>query len=278
MADLIKTWGDKIRVYKNAESNLIVDTESKVGGWNLWKDIQAFCLRQIEIIWANKILAYKSKIAVRMFWQKTDYRDIALAFQYGKSVAFLGDRFGYVVPDSTLEVVDACMIMEKAVGTQNGLYVHPGKLDVNGDLQPLSTLEQAEFELYFEQMKQCGRRMEYIDTIVGNLIIQVEIFYDPLKFNADGSSFDDASIFPVVDAILGYQNEFVNVTGHLNQSELRKRLYAIDGVGDLLYTRQRWATLGVTTYVNHTAFGDIEIDKLAQYNKAGTPEITYTSL
>lgn len=279
MADLIKTWGDKMRVYKNAESDLIVDTESKGGGWGLWKDIQAFCLRQIEKIWEKSITNYQDKILVRQFWGLLDYRTIGLAFQQGKPLAFLGDRFGYVAPDPTLEIVDELMVVEiDAVGSQNGLYFHPGKLDGNGDLQPLSTIEQADFETYMEFMKQCGRRCIYISSVVGNLIITIQVFYDPLKINADGSKFDDPAVFPVEVAIADYMNTFVNPTGHFNESELRKRIYAIDGIGDLIYTHHRWDDAGGVAYLNLTGFGDVDVNKLAQYNKAGTPEITYTAL
>lgn len=279
MADNIKIWADRIDTQKNAESDIIVDTISVASRKNTWRDIIAFFLSLIQNIWDKSELDFEEKVATRPFRTIEELRQIAITWQYGKKPVFLGDRFGYVASDSSLEIADECCVIAiDSVGSQRGLIVHPGKYDANGDLQPLSTLEQSDFELYFESMKSFGRRIDYVSTAIGNLILTIEIFYDPTKFNSDGSKFSDSSVFPVLDAIEDYMDNYVNKTGYINESELKRRLYIIDGVGDLIYTKHRWDGSGGTTYTDLTGFGSIDINKLVQYNKAGTPEITYTVL
>lgn len=283
MADNYDVWADKIITQKDSEDDLIVDTTSKAGDWRNWANMIGHICHDIEKLWEGQITLFKNKAKARPLMTIAYYQGLALAFQYGDILRFLGNKFGYATIDTTVQVCNVVQVIVHKVETgatdQKGLRIHPGfKSLTTGTIAPLSALEQTEFEAYMEELKPCGRRIEYFGGAAGNLILTFVVYYDPLILNSDGSLFLDPATNPINDAVLSYQNDYVNKKGQFNQSELRKRLFQIDGVEDLTYTHHRYDILGGTTYVDEVAEGGFLLDRLYEYNKAGSPEITYTSI
>lgn len=282
MADSIETWRNKIIAEIEAEASIIVDSPSKFSRWGLWRDIVALISQCIQKIWEGTILEFQEKVKSKPLLTTYYYRLIALAFQYGDPLYYLGDRYGYVSVNTAKQVCNVCHVTEYTIesgnpGTQKGLRIHPGNQAADGTISALSTLQQAEFENYMEELKACGRRISYYSGAAANLIITIDIKYDPNILNPDGSLFLDPATNPIEDAIQDYMDTWVNYEGNFNETELRKRLFAIDGVADLDYTRHRYDAAGGTTYTNITDHIYL-LDRLVDYNKAGTSEITYTSI
>ncbi len=277
MVDSFETWGDRITEQKDADSVLIVDTTSKAGGWVLWKDIVARTIRSLEKIWSALGDSYDDKVKERVLQDDDYYRSIAVLFQYGSILAFLGDTFGYMTLDSSKQIVDSCQVVKKTVTGQVGLRIHGATLESDDTITRLTTLEHAEFKSYIDEMKPCGKRTEILDAVIGNVILDMDVYYDPIKLNADGSEFTDASSFPILDAIRDYQNEYVNKNAKFSISEVLRRVSEVDGVEDVDFTRHRYDAAGGTSYTEGTAH-EIVIDKLFEYLKAGVSNISYISI
>jgi hypothetical protein len=277
MVDSFETWGEHITEQKDADPVLIVDTTSKAGGWVLWKDIVARAMRSLERLWSGIGEEYDDKVKERVLQDDDYYRSIAILFQYGSILAFLGDTFGYTTVDSSKQIVDSCQVVERTVSGQVGLRIHGATLESDNTITRLSALEFAEFEFYMDEMKPCGKRTQILDAVIGNVILDMDVYYDPIKLNADGSEFTDASSFPILDAIREYQNEYVNKNAKFSIAEVLSRVSDVDGVEDVDFTKHRYDAAGGTSYTEGTAH-EIVIDKLFEYLKAGVSNIVYISI
>lgn len=276
MANTVQIWAKKMIAQKDAEADLIVDTNSSVGGWKISTDIVSFILRSLEKIFDSKKAEYEAKEAAVEIRTLSFYQALCLAYQEGDTLVFLGNKFGFHNIDTTKQIVGAVNIATHFASNRVGLKFHVTRL-VGNDLTALTTAEETAFMLYLQEVKPCGNRWIINALAVGNFIVTATVYYDPAKFNADGSLFADPSSFPVTDALYLYQNEHVNVFQEFSANEVINRILAIDGVEDINFVNHKRDAAGGTSYSTSTSY-KVALTQVYGYLHAGTPAITFTSI
>ncbi len=165
--------------------------------WYLWTYIVAACQWTLE----NLFDTHKNEVAGIIATQKPHslqwYVSMAKAFQYGIALPPDSDVYAIVPPvDPTVLIISNAAAVELV----NLLRIKVAKL-VSGSLSPLSSGELTAFTAYMAKIKDAGVRLQCTSGNADNLQLALNIFYDPLILNADGSRVDGTETTPILDAM-----------------------------------------------------------------------------
>lgn len=111
------------------------------------------------------------------------YVSLGLAFQYGDSINPLTGK--YDVIDESKQIVKYCAVDEIA----GKLYMKVAQL-VGDELAPLTAEQLTAFIQYIQKTKDLGVVVNTISTVGDDLRLVIDIWYDPMVLNADGSALD----------------------------------------------------------------------------------------
>jgi len=179
---------------------------------------EKFSSVSIEAILINIVSTVAAAVENMFDWHKADveelinnerigkkgwYEEKAEAFQYGYELPEGSDTYADTtsVEALTAQIVNSAWAGE--YGT-NGVKLKVAKV-TDSILEPLTTEELLAFTAYMNRIKPAGIAMNIVSEAADRLGIEVDIYYDALVMNADGTLISGGRN-TVEDAIIGYLN------------------------------------------------------------------------
>lgn len=168
------------------------------------------------------------------------YRNKALAFQYGfdlKEDTDIFDNKDY----SEQAIANSKIVKYSAVIEKNtGQLIVKIATEQDGKLQPISQIQQQAFEAYITEIKDAGVRVAVTNYRPDRLILDLEVYYDPLVLNEHGAHRLSGNK-PVQEAIEQYMKE-LPFNGEMILAHLIDKLQQVEGVKipNLIQARSMW--------------------------------------
>lgn len=201
-----------------------INSSSKVADWRLWLWLVAFAHHLHEAFMDLFRKEIDAKVAGAKSHTLRWYQIQAMAFQYGYDLTFNEEILVY---QYEVDDVDSRIVTRAAVEESTGTVV----LKVAKETGALSTNELNAFNAYMSQIKDAGTDLLIISTTADQFKVTLEVFYDPLLLNPDGSLILDSATFPVQDALQGYVQQ-LPFNGAFNINTLIDALQSAEGVAD----------------------------------------------
>lgn len=212
----------------NASTYLTGASTSQTAVWRMFAGIVAIAIFVHESLWdifRTDVEEYvNSSLPGTVRW----YHEETLKFQYGDTLIYSNRKFQYAVIDETKKIIKRCAVAE--VGGQVRIKICK---ETNGVPEPLSSAEKSAYELYINQVKFAGTNIAVINYQPDLLRIELDVYYDALVMQNDGSLISDPAVFPVVDAINAYVKNIV-YGGVFVNSKMVDSVQATPGVQDIL--------------------------------------------
>lgn len=206
---------------------LFADEFSIASFENILFDILSYFMFLLEQIFdthkqeVNEII--ENKFPHRPSW----YRTKAKEFQYGFDLIEDTDNFdntGYTAE----QIEDSKIIKYSAVTKNGGQLLIKIASEVGGVLAPITAPQKAAFDAYIEEIADCGVKYLVINKQPDILLLNLQVFYDPLVLNDSGMSILNGN-YPVEDAIKEYMKE-LPFNGELVLAHLVDKLQLVEGV------------------------------------------------
>lgn len=249
-----------------------LSTNSNVSDWRIWTYIYSYAQSLLESFFDLFKIELKEIAATLHYGTLPWWRKAAKDFQLGHDLVWDAtlNRFKYAVDDA-----DARIIKRSSSGTQpdtQEVVVKVAKAD--GD--PLTVLELAAFEAYCELIAPAGINTTVISQVADDLLLEIEVYYDPLVMAADGSLLSDAAVFPVELAILNHISS-VEFDGEFVKTKFQDELQLAVGVVNPMI-RNVYSRIGIASFVEigdkkQAYSGQFRIDPLTPLSD----QITYTA-
>lgn len=220
-------------VYGFAVGSSFADEFSTVSFENILFDIISYSMLLIEQIFDTHKKEVEDILEQKMPHRASWYRTKALAFQYGfdlgVTMELTADTDKYDNSNFTDEVVEASKIIKYSSVTQNGgqLLIKVAS-ETAGVLSPIEAPQKEAFDAYIAEIADCGVKYIVINNLPDILLLNLQIFRDPLVLNDEGMSILNAN-YPVQEAILEYMKE-LPFNGELVLAHLVDKLQQVEGV------------------------------------------------
>jgi hypothetical protein len=206
---------------------LFSDEFSIVSFENILFDILSFSVFVLEQIFDTHKQEVDTIIEQKMPHRPSWYRTKALAFQYGFDLIKDSDKYDNT--GFTEEQIANSKIIKYSAVTQNaGQVLIKIASESDGVLSPITAPQKAAFDTYVQEIADCGVKYIVINNLPDILLLNLQIFRDPLVLDANGMSILNAN-YPVQDAILEYMKE-LPFNGELVLAHLVDKLQQVDGV------------------------------------------------
>jgi len=191
--------------------NTRLTSTSKTARWRLTTYVVAVSIWMLEKLFDEHQLEVNTILATQKTHNLQWYSQIAKAFQYGHALVLDKDYYESDDPDARI-------VKYAAVDEINGTLIMKVAKDNNGELAPLSTASPNEltpFTQYIFRVKDAGVKIIVVSDVGDSLRLVMDIYYDPLVLNADGTLISDSSQTPAEDTIksfiktLPFNGEFI---------------------------------------------------------------------
>lgn len=194
---------------------------------NIMFDILSFGNYILEQLFDNHKKEVEDIIEAKMPHRPSWYRTKSLAFQYGFDL--IQDTDKYNNTGFTEDQIEASKIIKYSAVTQNGgqLLIKIAS-ESNSELSPITVPQKAAFDAYIQEIADCGVKYIVINSLPDILLLNLQIYIDPLVLTADGMSISNGN-YPVEDAILEYMKE-LPFNGELVLFDLETKLKKVEGV------------------------------------------------
>lgn len=283
MAKTQAQWKTVLETEKATKSSLSIWTTGLNKGWRAWLNVVALVTSEIDAIWDTKKVEIETAASEARRHTLDWYRQMILEWQEGDNPILIGNDWGYVVLDETKRPIVAVVLWiddDFINSADKQIYFHAAKLNaVSGDFEYWSSdaFERGRLQKFLYDLVPYGQFDMFndyqVNPYIANLQVDANIYYDGLILNSSGKLLTDTDIDPVQDAIRLYQNEYVNVTGKLNNQTLMQYVRAATGVIGIELTNQKYDKAGGTTYSNVTV--EFNLRQIAQYLLVDTEDLTY---
>ena len=224
-----------------------VNSNSKVAIWRLWVFIQAFSIWMHERIFDAHKIEITELIALNKIHTARWYRGEALKFQFGFELQENGtyNNEGVEVSDLLNSLIISQASVEEIAGR---LKIKVAKTSDSNILEPLSTSEIFAFKQYMELIKDAGTRLEIISRPPDDIKVNLDIYFDPLVLDGNGTRLDGSNNIPVVESI---QNFLYNLefNGEFLTDNFEKAIRNVQGV-ELVGLNNIEARFGNNPYEN----------------------------
>lgn len=217
-----------LEVLTNSEKQTLgnVTSSSKVAIWRLWVFIQSFAIWLHEAIFEAHKAEINDLISLNKIHTARWYRQEALKFQ-----------LGFVFPETGVynnEGVDEALVLQSQIIKQASVEEIAGRLkikvaseDSSGNLIPLTSTQLPAFAQYVKLYKDAGTLVEIISREPDEIRLSIDVYFDPLVLDLNGSRLDGTSETPVLDQIqeflynLEFNGEFLtdNFESYIRQLE-----------------------------------------------------------
>lgn len=211
-----------------ADENLVeLTSTSKTAIYRLFVFVVAFSIWVLENLFDTHKKEVLDIIEQKMSHRPSWYRTKALSFQYGFDLIEDTDKYdnaGY-----TDEEIEASKIIKYSAVTQNaGQLLIKIASETDGVLSPITVPQKASFDAYVQEIADCGVKYIVVNNLPDILLLNLQIFRDPLVLNESGMSILSGNN-PVEEAILAYMKE-LPFNGELVLAHLVDKLQLVDGV------------------------------------------------
>lgn len=278
MAKTRAQWKTVLETEKATKTTLDTWITGLLMAWRAWLNVVAGVLEELDIKYdTQKVLIEAAADLVQPYTQEW-YRQKLLAYQDGDEVMLINNDWTYLVINTDKQICKAAVvhtaITNVSYGDEPAVSYHAAIIDGNEDFEIMDLT--GGIDSYFEKIKAPGSVIQSMFTwsTATNLNIDADVYIDHAVINsATGALRSDAAVFPVVDAIKKYVDEYVNVTGYLRNQTLLDYLQDVPGVIGVDLTNQRYDQAGGTTYSNVSRV--LYNKRVTQYLLDGTSALTY---
>lgn len=217
-----------------------LNSTSKTAIWRLWIYIVSVAIWSLEKIFD----LHKKEVNERLSELKPHtarwYRNKALAFQYGFDLLTDSDIFNN--NGKTEDEIDTSKIVKYSavIEKDTGQLIVKIATEQGGKLQPITPTQLQAFQAYIAEIKDAGVRVTVTNYLPDRLLLDLEIYYDPLILDENGVHHLNANK-PVEEAIEAYMKE-LPFNGELVLAHLIDKLQQVEGVKipHLLEAKSAW--------------------------------------
>jgi hypothetical protein len=252
---------------------------SKVAIWQLTMYVVAYASWMQESLYDIFKTEVDTLTLNREFGQLPWYVTKAKEFQYGDSLNWIDDHYGYLVIDDTKRI-----ITQAAATVNNGIIILKVAKGEIGSLVKLTSTELQAFTNYFmgsgtasanDGIAPAGTKMQIISDDADLLKMSINIYYDPLVLDNTGLLLEDVSTLPVAEAITNYI-QGLPFNSKLRLIDIVTNIKAVAGVDnvvikycDAMYGVQAWTdivSLESQTYTSYAGYFEMNTNnELAGY-------------
>lgn len=249
MARAIQEIQAEIYQAKESEPALAeLNSTSKTAIWRLWIYIVSVAIWALEKIFDQHKREVDALLAELKPHTARWYRNKALAFQYGFDLKEDSDQFDN--KGNSEEAIGNSKIVKYSavIEKDTGQLIVKIATEQGGKLQPISQTQQQAFEAYIAEIKDAGVRVTVTNYLPDRLLLDLEIYYDPLVLDENGVHRLNANK-PVEEAIEAYMKE-LPFNGELVLAHLVDKLQVVEGVKipNLLQARSTWIDPATSGY------------------------------
>lgn len=172
-----------------------------------------------------------AKIATAVLASIPWYHKVCLEYQHGDSLVYddATGQFHYQTVDTSKQVIKFAACRDKG----GGVLVLVSGEDAQGLPAALSKDILTPFKSYLNSRKPAGVIIEVYSYDPDEIRIYMQVQYDPMIMNEDGSLISDRSVFPVEDSVDTYLRNIV-YGGVFNKTKLVDAVQSATGVADVL--------------------------------------------
>ena len=205
------------------------------------------------------------------------YQQKALGFQYGSDLP--EDAIEYDNSSLTDDQVNAQKIVAvAAVTASDGVVKVKVAKKLNGVLTKLLTVEYDALVFYFKEIKDAGVEVEVINETGDRLVLEYDVYYDPLVLTENGDRIDGTANGVVKSAI----NDFLEnlpFNGLYVNAHMTDRIQSVDGVYVPVLKRAEAGKDDATSltqinvqylpFAGYLRFADVNTDLVINYKSMG---------
>jgi hypothetical protein len=173
------------------------DNFSKLSVESIFFYIIASAIHVVELLFDTLKSDVDAALDKRLTHNKQWYVNQAKAFQYGYE---LNENTGsYDTIDTAAQIVTNAAVSENA-----GVVTLKTAVTAGEGLGALSDTQLALFKIYMGLIKDCGVRLNIVTGPGDDLVLIMDIWYDPLVLDSEGKLLTDNSIEPAREAISSF--------------------------------------------------------------------------
>jgi len=255
----------------NQESLAGLTSTSKVGIFNIWAYVIAFCTWSVYKAWDIFTVEMDDKIRNQKLYSLLWFRNSALEYRHGHPLNdATGEYLGEGYTDQEIQdamIVARAAVIEIEINNRKPLFIKMAK-EENGTLVKLNDAEQDGVRNYFSRIKPAGTKIITFSDNPDELKLAVKFFYDPLILDENGVRIDGRDNTPVQKAISDYLAN-LKFNGEFILAELVDILQNIEGCAD----REVYINSASANYLDPATYQPIESSYIAN---SGYMEIAKT--
>ena len=222
-------------IQSDANLSAVLTSQSKTSVWRRMVFVVAKAVWSLQ----NMFDLFRSELETEMAKQKIHskqwYRQKAIDFLFGFAVKAGTDEFD--TEGATDEEIEAAKVVKQAACikmiSSSGygiLRVKAATEDSNGNLQPLPVEQFEALKYYFMRYAvDAGTQLRVTTGNADDLLLKLDVYYDPLVISTTGARLDGTAETPVLDAINNYLKS-LEFNGALYVSDLIAAIRQVDGV------------------------------------------------
>ncbi len=184
------------------------------------------------VAWLMDSLFHQFKIDAQEIADKSNtgtskwYLNQTLKFQFGDNLVWDANLNKFMYP---IIIEPNKIIKHAAVVFSGGEVRIKAAKDNGGILEPLNAVELTAFDAYWKTNKIAGTTLSVLSSAADDLKVEVEIIYNALVMNSDGTLIADNSFKPVLVAIDSYISN-LEFDGRLWVDKLQDEIQKAEGV------------------------------------------------
>lgn len=221
--------------YELTPGNTFEQEFSKVSvEWILF-DIIAYAIWSLQQLWRIFRTELETEMAKQKIHSKQWYRQKAIDYLFGFAVIPGTDQFDTAgASDEEIESAKvvkqaACIKMISSSG-YGILRVKVATEDSDGNLQKLPTEQYEALKYYFMRYAvDAGTQLRVTTGDADDLMLRLDVYYDPLVISTTGARLDGTADTPVLDAINEYLKS-LEFNGALYVSDLIAKIRQVEGI------------------------------------------------
>lgn len=247
--------------------------------WRAWLNLISYVTNLVDVIWDTQKVAIEAQADLVQPYTMEWYRQKVITSQTGDSIEIIDGDWTYETIDTEKQTVKVCVLHEAALNLQypedTAIVSHCATVDSAGDY----VVEPSLGALVINKIMSSGSAQQdqgFLWTAVTNLAVDADIYYDTELLTSAGALKTDTTVFPVVDAINKYVDEYVNVTGYFKSAVLRSYIQDAVGVLAIDLTDEKYDKDGDTSYTD--VVREFHNKRVVQYLRGGAASLlTYTT-
>ena len=208
---------------------------SKASVWRLWAFIVSKAIKTLYEFFIVFRTELETEMAKQKIHSKQWYRQKAIDFLFGFAVKPGTDEFD--TEGAADEEIAAAKVVKQAACikmiSSSGygiLRVKVATEDGDGNLQKLPAEQYEALKYYFMRYAvDAGTQLKVTTGDADDLLLKLDVYYDPLVISTTGARLDGTADTPVLDAINEYLKS-LEFNGALYVSDLIAAIRQVDGV------------------------------------------------